>query len=132
MSGNKGLLHELRHSAPYLLWCIAILAHLKMHGDTGPLFVPLCFYTSMLFIVCWFSSLYAAERTAPPHISSVTGKLWHQYAPVLGAVLFTTSDMMIALDKFLPSFYSTSTARMVYMVLYYVGQLAIAYSTVEM
>lgn len=85
----------------------------------------------MLFIICWFASLYSSERTAPPHIIGAPKKLWHQYAPVIGAVLFTTSDMMIALDKFLPSFYSTSTARMIYMGLYYIGQLAIAYSTLE-
>jgi uncharacterized membrane protein YhhN len=130
VSKERRILHQAIHLAPYLLWCCLILWYLKSYGNTGPFFIPLCGYTMLLVVVCWFSSLAAMERIAhadlPPQLW-----FWQKCAPVIGAVLFTTSDMMIALDKFLPNFYSTSTTRMVYMILYYVGQAGFAYSTLE-
>jgi uncharacterized membrane protein YhhN len=130
ISKERRFLHQAMHLIPYLLWCGAVLWYLKSYGNLGSMFIPLCCYTMLLCVVCWFSSLAAIGRIAhadlPPQLW-----FWQKCAPVIGAVLFTTSDMMIAFDKFLPNFHSTSTSRLIYMILYYVGQAAIAYSTLE-
>lgn len=128
MSKERRWLPQLLHLLPYLAWCLASLFYLKTYGNTGSLFGPLCGYTSLLLTICWFSSLATLERHPPQHLPPQLW-FWQKYAPVIGAVLFTTSDMMIAFDKFLPNFHSTSTTRLIYMILYYVGQTAIAYST---
>jgi uncharacterized membrane protein YhhN len=130
VSSERRLHWQLAHLIPFGIWCGVVLVYLHQFGNTGPFFIPLCGYTILLMVVCWNSSLAALDRIAhaelPMHLA-----FWQKYAPVIGAVLFTSSDMMIAFDKFLPAFYSSSTTRMIYMILYYVGQWAIAYSTIE-
>jgi len=130
VSKERRLLHQTLHLVPYLIWCCIVLWYIKQHGNTGPMFIPLCLYTMLLVVVCWSSSLAAMERIAHADLPLQLW-FWQKLAPIIGAVLFTSSDMMIAFDKFVPEFHSTSTTRMIYMIMYYVGQAAFAYSTLE-
>lgn len=117
----------LAHFLPYGLWCVSVVTYMFALGNPGGFLVPLFGYTTFLCLACWSASVYCLDRVAPSE-AALPLRIWHKYAPAIGTSLFCSSDMMIALDKFVPLFHSTSTIRMVYMILYYVGQWAIAYS----
>jgi uncharacterized membrane protein YhhN len=97
---------------PFLIFAVIILK--LINGRLGQLKIPVIFYLLVIVSMGWQS---LNQLIAIPNIYSVCA--------LIGAIFFTASDSMIAIDKFKGKL---KHARLLIMSTYYVGQWLIALS----
>lgn len=55
----------------------------------------------------------------------------HRYAPLVGAVLFSLSDTLIALSKFRPEIFAISLVRYSIIITYWLAQTCISLTAIN-
>lgn len=128
ISIQVSFLNYIIRAIPYFLWGALVLVSLIYFGELGDLFLPIVIYSLTLSTVTWQSSFSNLKKISSDK-NAYFFRFFQIHSATFGAALFTFSDTLIAFERFLPTQFSTSTTRMIYMTAYYLGQWAIAYST---
>jgi uncharacterized membrane protein YhhN len=118
---TAAFLRECRRAAlgravPFVLW--GVLGFLAMRRGLGPLAGPVVVYLAAICTMMWRAAA-GVGRDGKATLS--------EWLAVAGAVLFGMSDTLIGLDRFRAPL---EGARVPIMVLYWLGQIGIAASTV--
>ena len=106
----------LLRAAPFALW--AVLGYLAMRPGLGSLAGPVVVYLTAICAMMWRAAA-GVGHDGPPRA--------HEWMALGGAVLFGASDTLIGLDRFHAPL---EAARVLIIVLYWLGQLGIAAAAV--
>jgi uncharacterized membrane protein YhhN len=108
---------SVSRAVPFALW--GALGYLAMRAGLGALQVPVVVYLTAICVMMWRAAATVGHEGPARR---------HEWLALAGAVLFAASDTLIGLDRFrapLPG------ARVPIILLYWLGQLGIAASTVR-
>lgn len=119
---TAGFVRETRRPSvlrvvPFALW--GAFGFLAMRGGLGALQAPVIIYLTAICVMMWRAAATVGHEGPARR---------HEWLALAGAVLFATSDTLIGLDRFrapLPG------ARVPILLLYWLGQVGIAASTVR-
>lgn len=103
-------------AVPFALW--AVLGYLAMRAGLANLHVPVVVYLTAICVMMWRAAATLGHE-GPARL--------HEGLALAGAVLFVMSDTLIGLDHFRAPL---AGARVPIILLYWLGQLGIAASTV--
>lgn len=118
---SAGFVLETRRASvlrgvPFALW--AVLGYLAMRAGLGNMHVPVVVYLTAICVMMWRAAATLGHE-GPTQL--------HEWLALAGALLFGMSDTLIGLDHFRASL---AGARVPIILLYWLGQLGIAASTV--
>jgi uncharacterized membrane protein YhhN len=103
-------------SLPFAVWGVAVVAWLRPGLEAAGMLLPVAAYTATICTMMWRAAARLGDGVSGARIAAV------------GAILFATSDTLIAAQRFGDNL-AFEGLRYAIIVLYWLGQAAIAAST---
>lgn len=106
---------------PSLFWSALVLN--TFYDKLGSLALPVSIYSFALTIL-WMSGSYILKFRKYMSFA-------YRYSPLIGAILFSFSDALIALNKFRPETFNMPVLKFTTIITYWIAQLCISITAIK-